>query len=325
MFKTIITDSVYQNIISEEEKKKHSDRSYLYRLLRKCRKENRLVLLTAEETATLAEHPEMVMENPSSYYVLDIAPEKAQAIQKDYGVMCTSGANPDMFLLIDVNDVYNPGKGRELKRGWDSVLDSVEELPSNALLISDRYLFSYPQGVEAGNGFDNIRSILRELLPQRFVGGEFPLTVVFGRKELAFKFDMIVRRIHEIMGEVVDGRYPYVTEAFCIPEKSTFHDNIHSRRIMSNYFLVEATHKLSAFNRRVGTVNQTLIPMGLFTKSSLRGESTPPLDSVEQTVRSFQEFYEQIFSPSYGEPKYLYALNGDVKPKCTSIRNRLLK
>lgn len=109
MFKTVITDFVYQNIISEEEKKEPSDRSYLYRLLRKCRKENRLVLLTAEETATLAEHPEMVMENPSSFYVLDIAPEKAQAIQESYGVMCTSGANPDMFLLIDVNDVYNPG------------------------------------------------------------------------------------------------------------------------------------------------------------------------------------------------------------------------
>lgn len=324
MFKTVITDSVYRNIIAEE-RKAPSDCSYLYRLLRKCRKENRLILLTAEETATLAAHPEIVLENPSSFYVLDIAPEEAQAIQEGYGVMCTGGANPDMHLLIDVNDVYNPGKGRELKRGWDSVLDSVEDLPSNALLVSDRYLFSHPQGVEAGNGFDNIRSILRELLPQRFVGGEFQLTVVFGRKKLAFEFNMIVRRIQEIMGEVVDGRYPYVTEVFCIPEKTTFHDNIHSRRIMSNYYLVEATHKLAAFHKRVGTVNQTLIPMGLFTKSSLRGESTPPLDSVEQTVKSFQEFYEQISSPSYGEPKYLYALNGEQKPKCTGIRNRLLK
>ena len=325
MFKTVITDSVYQNIISEEEKKKPSSRSYLYRLLANCKALDRLVLLTAEETATLAEHPEMVMENPSSFYVLDIAPEKAKAIQESYGVICTSGANPDMFLLIDVNDIHNPNQGEKLGRGWDSLLDSVEDLPSNALVVTDRYLFT-SRNKNIGDGLDNMRCILHELLPER-LDGEFQLTVVFCKDKMdeSYTFSQVAQKLHNIVKQQVNGRYPFMTELFGIPEGTSFYDRLHSRRIVSNYYLVEATHKLAAFNQRVGTAQQTLIPMGLFTKSSLRGESTPPLNSIDQTVKNFSLFYRQILSPKYTKVKYLYALNGEVKPKCTSIRNRLLK
>ncbi len=45
----------------------------------------------------------------------------------------------------------------------------------------------------------------------------------------------------------------------------------------------------------------------------------------EIVMENPSSYYVLDIAPSYGEPKYLYALNGEVKPKCTGIRNRLLK
>ena len=101
---------------------------------------------------------------------------------------------------------------------------------------------------------------------------------------------------------------------------------LHNRMIISNYYLVEASHKLAAFNEDKGTARQMLIPMTLFTESSLNGNSTPPLDAIDHTLTTFHKFSKSLlYFPESGHSTYLYAVNGKRMERFLSISNRLIK
>ena len=95
--------------------------------------------------------------------------------------------------------------------------------------------------------------------------------------------------------------------------------------IISNYYLVEVSHKLAAFNKDLGTVHQMLIPMTLFTVSSLNGKSTPPLDAINQPLATLRKFSKSLtYLPESAHRTYQYAVDGKQMEKCLSIRNRLI-
>ena len=129
MFKVFISDRVYRNIVRTEELRTSPGRSNLYKVLI----QQPVQQLSAEDTERIKAKPENVLKNPSSLYILDIPYSEALAIQKSYGVMCLSGESPNISPLIDINDIHIAKEHESLGRGWDTVLDSVEALPSNAL------------------------------------------------------------------------------------------------------------------------------------------------------------------------------------------------
>lgn len=322
MFKVYISDSVYDRIISAEEQRTTTGRSNLYKLL----KQQPVQILTEKDTERFKLHPENVQKNPSSLYILDITSAEALAIQRTYGVMCLSGDSPNISPLIDVNDIHIAKEEQQLGRGWDTVLDSVEMLPSNALLMADRYLFAikYPS---AANGISNIKDILTELLPKQFQGGNYHVTIVFDNmaKNENYSFSEIVQLIEDVKKQI--GReYPITMEVLGITPECSIYKKLHNRMVISNYYLVEASHKLAAFNKYKGTVRQMLIPMTLFTESSLNGRSTPPLDAIDHTLATLRNFSKSLqYLPESLHKTYLYAVNGEVKDKCLSLRNRLVK
>ena len=320
MFKICISDFVYGNIVRTEEKKADADSSYLYKLL----KQQQVQRLAASETDALKSHPEEVMKNPSALYILDIAPAEALSIQKSYGVMCLSGESLNISPLIDVNDVHISYEKEKLGRGWDSVLDSVEKLPSNALLLTDRYLFAF-RHPDAGDGLANIRDILNELLPQEFLGEDYHVTIIFDdiKKHKSYTFDEIATKLNRIKQQL--GRdYPIMMEVLGITPNCSIYNKLHNRLIISNYYLVEAGHKLAAFNHEVGTARQLLVPLALFTESSLNGKSTPPLKAINQIIETLRNFSWSL-SNLADHSVYLYAVNGKRMEKCMGIRNRLIK
>lgn len=318
MFKILITDSVYTNIVSIEEQKEASARSVLYKLL----KQQKTQLLTAEETDVLKNHPDEFLKNPSSLYILDIPPSEALSIRSSYGVMCLSGERPDISPLVDVNDIHISNVKEKLGRGWDSVLDSVEKLPSNALLLTDRYLFAF-RDPNAGDGLANIRDILDELLPQQFLVGDYHVTVVFDdiNKHKSYTFDEIATKLNRIKTQL-NRDYPIMMEVLGVTPNCSIYNKLHNRLIISNYYLVEAGHKLAAFNQNRGTARQILLPMALFTESSLNGTSTPPLKAIDQTITTLRDFSESL-SHLTDHNVYLYAVNGKRMEKCMGIKNRL--
>ena len=320
MFKVCISDAAYQRLVSAEEQKGTAGRSNFYKLL----KQQPVQLLTASDNERYRTHPEEVLKNPSALHILDMTHTEALAIQKTYGVMCMSSDCPDISPLIDVNDIHISNERERLGRGWDSVLDSVEKLPSNALLLTDRYLFAF-RSPDAGDGLSNIHDILNELLPQQFSGGDYHVTVVFDdmSKHKSYTFDEIATKLNRIKTQL-HRDYPIMMEVLGVTPDSSIYNKLHNRLIISNYYLVEAGHKLAAFNHDKGTARQTLLPMALFTESSLDGTSTPPLKAIDQTLSSLRDFSKSL-SRLTDHSVYLYAVNGQRMEKCLGIRNRLIK
>ena len=322
MFKIFISDRIYRSIVSTEDLRATSGRSYLYKLLM----QQPVQQLSVEDTERLKAKPENVLKNPSSLYILDIPYSEALAIQRAYGIMCLSGDSPNISPLIDVNDIHIAKEQEKLGNGWDTVLNSVEQLPSNALLLTDRYLFACRRP-NAGDGITNIKDILDELLPKQFHGGNYHVTIVFDNmaKDENYSFIAIVQLLEDVKQQL-NRDYPITMEVLGITPDCSIYNKLHNRMIISNYYLVEASHKLAAFNKDKGTARQMLIPMALFTESSLNGNSTPPLDAIEHTLATLRKFSKSLtYLPESAHGTYLYAVNGKQMEKCLSFRNRLIK
>lgn len=321
MFKVCISESVYSQIIRAEEQRAAAARSNLYKLL----KQQPVQRLTTTDVQNYKANPKSVLADPSALYILDITPSEALNIQKKYGVMCLSSENPDISSLIDVNDYFKPSVEKKMFKGWDRVLDSVEKLPSNALLLIDRYLFT-ARNKDKGDGLDNVRHILSELLPKTFEGPDYHITIVFNieAKHYSYSFVEIASKLYNIAHQL-RPQYGMMVEVFGIKETCSLYDDSHDRQIVSNYFLVEASHKLAAFNPEdKGTVSQSIIPWNLFTEDSLNGKSSSPLDSINQTIENFRKFYAAL-SNEAEHNTYLYAVNGKLMNRCMGVRNRLFK
>lgn len=316
MFKVYISESSYKGITGSTT----TGQSYLGKLLNK----QPVQLLKEDDTKRYKAHPEKVLNNPSALYILDISPADALAIQRMYGVMCLSSGAPDITPLIDINDEHTTEKKVSLGRGWDSVLDSVEHLPSNALILNDRYLFKTTNAVY-GNGFDNIRSILTELLP-RELNTKYHIAVIFDRDEIdpLYNFNSIAKRLNDL---VLEFKKPYeiVTEVLGLSEGKEIYYKFHNRRIVSNYFVVKMDYTLAAFNKTEGTSEQTIIPQVLFTEDSLNKNSSAPLKSMQQITKALQSFSDSLKSSSLDHNSYSYAINGQHKDRCITITNRLIK
>ncbi len=322
MFKIYISDSVYDRINHTEEQRASSGRSNLYKLL----KQQPVQVLTEKDTERYKLHPENVLKNPSSLYILNIAHAEALAIQRTYGVMCVSGDSPDISPLIDINDIHIAKEQEKLGHGWETVLNSIEMLPSNALLMTDRYLFAFKHP-NAGDGIANIKDILEELLPQQFLAGNYHVTIIFDNiaKNENYTFDEITKLLEDVKSKL-NREYPITMEVMGIQPECSIYKKLHNRMIISNYYMVEASHKLAAFNKDMGTARQLLLPLALFTESSINGKSTPPLDAINQTVSTLRKFSKSLnYLSAAGHSTYLYAVNGKRMEKCLSMRNRLLK
>ena len=152
MFKVFIAEKILRNIIQAESQRPNNTRSNLFKILKSAKK--LYVAMDAPDEAWIKQlkdnyglvadttrteyikkiptKPESVLKNPSSLFILDIPPAEAKKIQVEYGVICRSGVDLNISTLIDINDEHTTDKNEPLGKGWDTVLDSVEFLPSNA-------------------------------------------------------------------------------------------------------------------------------------------------------------------------------------------------
>ncbi len=344
MFKVFIAENILRNIIQAESQRPKNSRSNLFKILKSAK--NLYVSMDAPDLAWIKQlkdnyglvadttrteyikkiptNPESALKNPSSLFILEIPLAEAKKIQVEYGVICRSGIDFDVSSLIDINDEHTTDKNEPLGRGWDSVLDSVERIPSNALILTDRYLFK-TTNPRYGNGFDNVRSILIELLPHE-LKTTYHVTVVFDKENInaLYDFQTIAKRLNDIKVEL-KRPYPIMMEVLGMTDDNDTYYHLHNRRIVSNYFVVKMDYSLAAFNKTVGTADQTITPQVMFTEDSLDRRSTAPLKSMQQIVTALRKFSNTLSSPYTNHNSYYYAVDGQWMEKCIAIRNRLIK
>lgn len=316
MFKIFISKSTYQRIEAEEQQKLEDKRSYLYKLLRGYRQS--IVFLRPDEMLP----EECLLKHPSSLFILDLPILEAQRLQKSYGVCCISGEHPSIATLIDVNDEQTTNEGEPLELGWGTVLRSLNDIPSNALLLTDRYLFS-KVSARYGNGIDNVHDILDVLLPQRFMG-EYHVSVVFDMESMHadYSFADIATSLNRLK-QSLNRNYPIMMEVLGITSACPVYSKLHNRRIVSNYYIVKAEHKLAAFDGNKATAQQTITPQVLFTLDSLNGHSTPPLKSITQITSALHQFSRWALQVD-NNGLYNYALNGEWLERCEGMKNRII-
>ncbi len=343
MFKVFISEKNLKKVIQEEGAKPEASRSYLFKILKALKKP-----YVTQESADLSwiediknnfgitpdvsksdyikniqAKPETVLQHPSSLFILDIPLVEAAVIRKKYGVMCVCGDNMNAALLIDVNDEHTICEGETLGNGWSTVLKSITKQPSNGLLLIDRYLFS-AYNPKAGNGIDNVKSILDALLPQEF-GDKYHVTIIFDSDSIhaRYTFNSIVSSLDKVI-ESLYRNYPIQLEVVGITPDCEIYNSLHNRRIVSNYYIIKVEHKLAAFDKNRSTALQTITPQSLFTIDSLNNHSSPPLKAIEHTIASVRKFSRSV--PKHISSNiYCYAINGKRLLECGGIKNRLLK
>lgn len=343
MFAIFISESALKAIVLSESKKPAASQSFLYKIMRELKK----LYVSAESSDTswgkqfkdkygwtldfsqsdyikgIPAHPETILQHPSSVFILNIPITEAERIQRSYGVICLSSEMPSLAMLIDTNDEHTISEGEVFGNGWETVLKSFKDIPSNALLLTDRYLFSF-YSARMGDGVANVKSILNALLPQRFLG-EYHVIIIFDDDKLHsnFTFSYIASRLEDIKQEL-HREYPIVIELLGITSDCEIYEQLHNRRIISNYFIVKAEHKLAAFNGNKGTALQSITPQVLFTVDSLNHRSSPPLKSIDHLIAALRKFSQSL--PRLKDHHiYSYAIDGEKMSKCKGIVSRLLK
>ena len=130
----------------------------------------------------IPQNHQLVTQNRNGIFLLDISEEDAAQIQKDYGVICQSVKNMNASVLIDQGLRYSPEENDE-NYSWYYMLGRIsgEHIPSNHLIMIDRYLFADSSKLEST--LDNIFYILDAMLPHYELKCPYKVTIFYGEQK----------------------------------------------------------------------------------------------------------------------------------------------
>ena len=185
-----------------------------------------------------------VLDFPNPVFVLDFSPEVSKSIEEKYGVIFLPTQNTPSPVLakrgweIDTTDKSKP-------QTWDFFLKG-NKATLNSVLILDRYFFSSLQGETIDDSLFNLRAILKNLLPGKPMK-KFVVTIVFDEKQSDCNINELATKVNKIKKSIL-GKTPFTLELISIDNNCYKYEETHDRFIISNYFVINATHKIKAFN-----------------------------------------------------------------------------
>ena len=292
----------------------------------------------AEYINDIPQNSRRVLENPNAVFLLNIGSKDAENIQKQYGVICQSIDSIDDEVLTKAYE-YDLSDGQE-GVDWAVYFDkSNHTLPSNALVICDRYIFSADSKSDAKTaqdalelGLSNIRGILNSVLPKKH-NDEYNVLIVFDsstfnpdEEKEAIMFNSIVSNLKDYAdGNKKARHYKIRFDLISIDHNCINYRKLHNRRIISNYFVVRADYKLQAFKDNVSTATQSIFYDALFSKIVSTKPNGPdgPLKSQLQTVNSIRELIQNGNCRKYAS--IVDKQDGiDVIKVCKTCTNRLM-
>lgn len=271
--------------------------------------------------------PESVLENPCSLFLLNIDEDKAKGIEDNYGVICrsvTSLGDTDKELVKGI--ISFELDQNENEYGWGRVLKDLSKLPSNSMLIIDRYLFKNDRGL------DNAIEIMDALLPMH-LKCDYHIAILTDKDQFAkgSSFSSISTKLHKRLPK---REYRVVVEVISINSCiSDYYKITHNRRILTNYGRFEAPYKLDAFKGDVSTEAQSLTSKRMFTENGLNGEGDNPFKGQNrdfEIIAKFIQYWKEHNQKVDEEMKWKngthtidYSLNGDCRKTDLDLVNRL--
>ncbi len=258
-----------------------------------------------------------ILDVPNPAFILDISLEEAKKIEEKYGVIILSTTNTPRPILakrgwdIDTTDESKP-------KTWDYFLKN-NKVTLNSLLIVDRYFFSSLQGESIDDSLFNLRVILEALLPSKFMKN-FTVTIVFDEKQSDCRINELATKVNKIKKSIL-GKTPFTLELISIDNNCYKYEETHDRFIISNYFVINATHKIKAFNsQKKPLCNQKIYFDYLYSKGIEEGDiSSRPEVTQDRVLKTLSD------SIKTSRDEIVYAANGVTNKKGDfKIKNDLI-
>ena len=296
------------------------------------------VKTNAEYINDIPRNSRRVLEYPNAVFLLDIDAKAAEDIQNKYGVICQSidAIDDDVLTMAYEYDLTDGQNGVD----WTVYFNKTNHtLPSNALIICDRYMFSADSksdAMAAQNalklGLTNIRCILNTVLPKRH-NDDYNVLIIFDSSTLDKNVDQESRMFKSIADELKryadcnnsNRHYKIRFDLISIDHNCINYKKLHNRRIISNYFIVRADYKLQAFKGNVSTSTQTIFYDALFSKIVSMSPSGPdsPIKSQLFTINSIRELIQNGNCRRYASI-VVKQDNIDVTSDCSPCSNHLM-
>ncbi len=185
-----------------------------------------------------------VLEHPDSVFLLDLDSRQADMIQENYGVICQSTNNLDEKILTLKPELYSLRKNRQII--WKEIFREYQKLPSNAIVIADRYVFQ-----KSNSGLENVIEILDAVMPIKSLGYEVTIITSYYYIDSANRNDKIFKAFKEVAKTLLTEiqklrKYPILINFIGASTGSKLYESIHDRHILSNYYYVDFTYNIDA-------------------------------------------------------------------------------
>lgn len=258
-----------------------------------------------------------VLDFTNPVFILDFSAEESKKIEEKYGVIFLPSENTPRPILakrgweIDTSDDSKP-------KTWEYFL-SGNQVVFNSLLIVDRYFFSSLHGETLDDSLFNLKSILDALLPKKSVK-KFTVTIVFDESQSDCKIQELATKVNKMKKSII-GRTPFTLELLSINKNCYKYEDTHDRFIISNYFVINATHKIKAFNsQKKSLCAQKLFFDYLYSKGIEQGDiSSKPEVTQDRVIKTLCE------SIRTSKKEIMYSANGVTGKKGVfSVENDMI-
>ncbi len=248
---------------------------------------------------------------PNPYYVINIDKATAVQIEKEYGVICRPLDEYNRNPLIQKGWNLDTTDTRK-KQGWSAFFEGID-VPVNTMVIIDRYLFSSEGRETIDDSINNVRSILDAVLPKKSKDNTIHVAIVFDSTSINQREDIdfpkIVSKINRLKRSLRE--YAFTIELFSINSDCYNYKDTHDRYILSNYFTVDAGHKIKAyFSDNSHTCGQRLTFNYLYSAGvGIDKKSSTPEYTLHRILKAIKE------SISTSRNEILHGSNGQTSKK----------
>lgn len=184
-----------------------------------------------------------VLELVNPAYILDYSEQEATEISRKYGVIFLPTQNTPEPAIAETGWTLDTSDGSK-EQSWDFFLSGIKT-KYNSLVIIDRYFYSSEYGESLEDSKFNLRSILNILLPKEQMH-KFTVSIIFDITKADKEMQELATEVNKIKKTLV-GHTSFDMELISIDSNCYNYDKTHDRFIVSNYFVIDAAHKIKAF------------------------------------------------------------------------------
>lgn len=248
-----------------------------------------------------------VLELVNPAYILDYSEQEATEISRKYGVIFLPTQNTPEPAIAETGWTLDTSDDSK-EQSWDFFLSGIKT-KYNSLVIIDRYFFSSEYGESLEDSKFNLRSILNILLPKEQMH-KFTVSIIFDITKADKEMQELATEVNKIKKTLV-GHTSFDMELISIDSNCYNYDKTHDRFIISNYFVIDAAHKIKAFRTDKTVLTEQNIHFKYLYSKGIRENDKSSKPEVSQD-RILKAVCDAIHT---SKREMLHAANGQMSQK----------